>query len=301
MSKPYHYRAFSLNIASDQPIYSLQDAPQAPPDVRISLGPIEERLEPDGGGRLRRNWQANEDRFLLDIPDLARFRVTQGRDILIDPARGADEKDIEAYLLGSAFAALLQQRRLLTLHASAIETSSGAVLFLGPSGAGKSTLLAAMRARGFAMISDDISAIEFENASAPMVHPAFPALRLSQSAMTILGHSSANLASMRADKAKFLMPAETFCQQPRPLRHIFLLNPQDHAEIALHAPSSADQFSRLTQFTFRKNYYKGHGLEAVHFHAVSALVRQNIMSEVTRPTETFEIQALAERIAQAIS
>ena len=62
-----------------------------------------------------------------------------------DPAPGRDlyESDVRVFLLGSCIGALLHQRGILVLHAGAIHTDKGAVLFTGPWGIGKSTLLAA--------------------------------------------------------------------------------------------------------------------------------------------------------------
>lgn len=300
MTDAYHFRAFGLNILSDLPIGTLEQGPDAPHDVRIRSGCVKDHLGPGTGKISIRNWEADGRNFLLKVQDVARFWITTGSRIVIDPAPGAHASDIEAYLLGSAFAALLQQRRLLTLHASAIDTPQGAVLFMGKSGAGKSTLLAALLARGYSMITDDISALDFARPDAPMVHPAFPMLRLSRSALTTFGHRAENLTPMRADKDKFLLPADTFCETPRPLRHAFLLSPQDRGDVVLKPLNPADQFQWLTQFTFRKNYYNGHGLEPFHFGAVSSLARRKVLTKVIRPTRTFDIQGLADRIEQAL-
>ena len=301
MSAQYHYRAFGLNILSDQRISMLDRAENTPHDVRIRIGEIDDSLRPDRSGHIRSMWHADDQRVFFDITGIARFRVTQGSDICIDPVTGADDADIVAYLLGSVFAALLQQRKLLTLHASAIDGPHGAVLFLGESGAGKSTLLAAMHARGYAMLSDDISAIEFSAQSVPMVQPAFATLRLTQKAMTVFGHDPANFQSIREDKGKFLMPIAQFCEKPRPIAQAFLLNPAVQSGIDVRSLSFTEQFRLLTHFTFRKAYFRGLGLEQFHFSAMSDLAERKLLRQITRPTQGFEIQRLADCVEKVLT
>ena len=74
-------------------------------------------------------------------------------------------------------AALLQQRGVMTLHASAIETQAGAVLFAGPSGIGKSSLAAALVERGNTMLADDVTGVVLDAAGRPVALSAFPVAR----------------------------------------------------------------------------------------------------------------------------
>ncbi|MEP5152710.1 hypothetical protein [Planktotalea sp.] len=298
MSAPYHYKAFGLNILSDFAVRTLPDMPKATPDARIQIRDIGKPFEASSVTVGKRDWQADGEKLLLDIPDIARFLIAKGKEIWIESAPSADAQDIEAYLIGSAFAALLQQRELLTLHASAIETPKGAVLFLGKSGAGKSTLLSAMLTRGYAMISDDISALQFDGSETPKVLPAFPTRRLTKKAMSFFDIASGGLTPMRADKDKYLVPAPLFCEHPRPLHRAYLLHPQDGSPIDVRDLSAAEQFQYLTRFTFRRNYYKGLGLEAFSFQAVTTLAKNNSLTKIVRPTDTLEIHELADRVEQ---
>ena len=75
----------------------------------------------------------------------------------LNTAEGSLGSDIRVFLLGSCLGALLHQRGVLALHASAIETDQGAVLFMGDSGMGKSTTLQAFIKRGYKMLADDIT------------------------------------------------------------------------------------------------------------------------------------------------
>ncbi len=139
------YKTYGLTIDSEISLPELipqtnrneQDAARASQQgiVQIRLGAVPEQLEhPTGQGVL---YQASANQFLLSMNHIARYLVRNGNEIIIQPALNALESDIRVFLLGSVFGALLHQRELLVLHASAIGTDAGAVLFTGPSGIGR--------------------------------------------------------------------------------------------------------------------------------------------------------------------
>jgi hypothetical protein len=147
---------------------------------------------------------------LLRVPAVARYLVANGQDIWIEPAPDSVEADVRLFLLGSAFGALLPQRHILPLHASAIQTTRGAVLFVGPSGHGKSTLLAALLQRGYAMLADDVTGITLDAAGGAIASPAFPCLRLRADAAAKLQHSYEGLRHVRAPLDKYQLPVTRF-------------------------------------------------------------------------------------------
>lgn len=300
MTFAQNYRAFGLNMRAQIALSALPRASTAPHDVTLTCGAITQQLDPNRSTGPARNWQAVDQGFLLHVEGVAKYLVSQGKDIRIDVAEQATHSDVEAYLLGSAFAALLQQRELLTLHASAIDTPKGAVLFMGPSGAGKSTLLSAMLARGYSMLSDDISAVDLRGGSPPLVLPAFPTLRVTKATLAALGQKSTNLKAMRADKEKFLMPVNAFCAEARPLHRIFLLTPDTSSAVRFDDLEPREQFAKLTQFTFRRNYYRAHALDAVCFAATSQLAQRKLLRKITRPVQSFDLYALADAVEQAL-
>ena len=95
----------------------------------------------------------------VDWEQVARYLVSGGCEIIIEPHPTATEKDVRLFLLGSAMGALLLQRGIWPLHGSAIAGRSGAALFVGVSGSGKSTLVGAFHQRGFQVLADDVCAI----------------------------------------------------------------------------------------------------------------------------------------------
>ena len=90
-----------------------------------------------------------------------------------DAARGRPE-----LILGPGLVLALALQSTFCLHASAVLSPAGAVLFAGPSGAGKSTLAARLFAQhGFQRLTDDITPFTAD-ASGCFALPHFPQLKL---------------------------------------------------------------------------------------------------------------------------
>ena len=100
---------------------------------------------PDGAPVLR--VMLDGDNSILDFPGCAKFHVASDR-IQVTPCPGTDERIIDIRLFGVVIAYWLEHQRITTLHASAIATDRGALVFLSPNGGGKTALAAAMMRRG---------------------------------------------------------------------------------------------------------------------------------------------------------
>jgi hypothetical protein len=166
---PYSYRLFGFRLASDLEFPELPTA-EGPgrADAEIRVG----RLPPASAGGSLPVPTAEGAQF--SIPDVARYAVLDGRRITVDPADGADPKNVRLYLLGSAMGLLLHQRGVLPLHANAVEIEGRAFAFMGPSGAGKSTLAAWFHDQGYRVVADDVCAVQFDGRSRPTVSQGLP-------------------------------------------------------------------------------------------------------------------------------
>ncbi len=198
------YTAFGLLIASEVDLPDLYRAPGSveSADVTIRIGDIPPLAAEERPGLTVRGSAA-----LLNIADVGRYWINDGREIVIDPAEGVSNRDLRLYLLGSAFGALLHQRRVLPLHANAIEIEGKAVAFSGKSGAGKSTLAAWFHDRGYRMISDDVCAITFSETGRPIIQGGLPRLRLCRDALAASGRSAADFEQSFDGVDKYDVPA----------------------------------------------------------------------------------------------
>ncbi len=142
------YRVSGLSVASEIALPGLiAGSPERTPQVTIRRGPVPEKLPQTSASGP--TWQIAGKQFLLRIPDIARFLLNDGREIVVAPETQASAADIPIFILGTVFGILLHQREQIVLHASAVRVNGKAVLFCGASGAGKSTLAAALAQRGY--------------------------------------------------------------------------------------------------------------------------------------------------------
>jgi hypothetical protein len=82
------------------------------------------------------------------------------------PLPGADAAAVEHRIVSVMAPLLLAERGDLVVHASAVETPAGVVLFAGPSGRGKSTTVAALSRSGMPVLAEDGLALELTEAGA---------------------------------------------------------------------------------------------------------------------------------------
>jgi hypothetical protein len=153
------------------------------------------------------------------------FWVRAGREIIIEPSTGVEERAIRLPLLGMVLGALLQQRGYLALHASAVALNGSVVAFLGRKGAGKSTMAAALYARGHHLVADDLVALYVNGSENPMALPGFPQLKLwPEAAAASLGEDAETLPRLNADYEKRgRTTADRFSPSALPLRRMYLL------------------------------------------------------------------------------
>jgi len=198
-------------------------------EIAVQYGQVPENLP---SGLIFPDAQVRGEEMLLDIPEVARFLVRGGRQIIIEPAPGADEGDISAWLLGTVFAALCHQRGIVPLHGSAIDIADGCAVFVGASGAGKSTLAAALAARGHQVISDDVCFLRRDDSGNIKVWPGIGRIRLWPDALEALGYDDSAVKRELRGYNKFLVPVKTpeHPSVPRRLRGVYQLEPAAQGE-----------------------------------------------------------------------
>ena len=291
------YTAFGLQIDSEVPLPGLLPGSNRAPDVHVRYGSVPADLTDPVEKRpyFHAIFQAKPDNFLLTVPDVARYLVVKGEEISIERASNCRDDYLPLYLLGSAFGALLHQRGFLVMHASSIQTSRGAVLFVGHSGHGKSTLLAALIRRGYTMLSDDVTAIMVQSDSGPVAFGSYPRLRLSAEAAARLDYPVEGLQRIR-DAGKYLVPVNRFCASPVPVHAIYTLGIHAEPNIRLESITTAQRFALLGANTYRYAFLKGLGLRQAHFHAATRLAKAVHIGSIARPASPFLLDELVDRL-----
>ena len=286
------YQLFGLKIRSEINLPELLPSHETGhPDVFIRIGSISGEvggfgMEPDG------------DALLFTVPDVARYRIDRGSDILVDLAAEVPERNVRLYLLGSAFGALLHQRGLLPLHANAIEIDGNAVAFMGASGAGKSTLAAWFHDRGYSVIADDICVIGFDENGSARVTPGLPRLRLWKEALDVMGRSATGLErSYVSDKFdKFDVPIDVKDAQTSDtvLKAVYLLDRAD--AFCVDRLSGLDAADAVFANTYRGAYLNQVDGHRAHWSAATELVRNVPVFRLGRVWSTDLLHEQCERI-----
>ena len=269
-------RLFGLVIDSEIALDSLvPTAPGAVPDVTIRIGPV----------------GANPD---LDIAEAGSFRISDGREIVVDPTEGASERTLRLFLLGSAMGLILHQRGLLPLHANAVVLDGRAIAVAGASGTGKSTLAAWFSRQGRQIVGDDVIALK-AGKDAVIAYPGAPRVRLWREAMERFGLDSGGLEPSYADDAveKWDLPvaADQLVAEALPLGAIYVL--EDGPQVAITALRGAAATSALFDHTYRGDFAdRRPEWRAEHWRAVAAVAASVPVFRLVRPRDLNQLEAL---------
>ncbi len=294
----YFYNLYGLHVTSEEPIRGLWAQPQTEPSpadesstISIRFGATPDTL-PDAtsDGVL---YQIAPRDFLLTVPEVARYHVHDGRAITIEVLSGADAESVQLFLLGSALGALLHQRGMLPLHASAVETPAGAALFTGVSGAGKSTTAAALTQRGYRLLADDITVVFAGAGNVPMAAPAFPQMKLWAQSLEKLATAAEGLQRVRPELEKFALPvADSFRAEPLRIFSIYLLQPNNEAQLEVKPVSGMMKVRALRNQVYRRRIMEQMGADSAHFGALTALAKGAQLSIIKRPHHPFLLDEL---------
>ncbi len=281
----YFYKTYGLVIASELVLPELVEVSSTDtPDITIILRSVPENLA--RATYCERLFQVAGNICHVIAEGAARYRIEDGRRILVDAEPGAAPGDVRLYLLGSALGALLHQRHCLPLHVSSVITPSGVWAFTGDSGAGKSTLAATLHYKfGWPLLSDDVGAILPEKSDQLLFHSGPPRLKLWQDALAHLDISQDGLLPDLVRTNKFHLKLDTgFEQRPQPLRALVWLERVKPDEAASIAPVEGIQMLQyVLGAIYRDNFARQLNDMQYLFHQCGDLARQVRIYRYHRP------------------
>jgi hypothetical protein len=268
------YACLDVRLGSD---LVLPELPAAEADddreiVQVRAAPLPPALE--GAPPPRDGLQAIDGVVQFEVPDVGRFRVAGGREIVVDMEPCADEADVRLYLLGSALGLLCHQRGLLPLHANAFVGEDGAFAFAGPSGAGKSTLAAHFERQGHVVLCDDVCAIGFDAEGRPETWPGLPRLKLWSDAAAAFGLESRGLIKVAGRLDKWHVPmSRPAARRPVPFRRLYVLERAPEGEAGrIRRLTGRDAMAAVRANTYRGRYVAEMNLAVAHFRKCAALL-----------------------------
>jgi hypothetical protein len=238
-------------------------------------------------------WSIKENRFLLRIPDIARFLLTGGREIGFEAENETAPEDIAAFLTGTVFGILLHQRRNIVLHASAVRVGGKAVILCGASGAGKSTLAAALVKCGYPLVTDDFCAVDVSGM--PAVQPDGRQLKLWAQAIERLDLDAQRKGPVRNRLEKYYVePAQTF-EKPLPLGAVYALREtRPPLQSGIERPNIVDAALILRRNAYRPQLVRRMGQRNDYFRAAATIANSAGIFHLTRP---LDFKAMADVVA----
>jgi HPr serine kinase-like protein len=281
----HSYRICGLSVASDIVLPGvIAGSADSSPQVTIRRGVVPEALlEPTAAGP---TWQISGKQFLLRVPNVARFLLKNGNEIVFAPESEDSVEDVPIFVLGTVFGILLHQREQIVLHASAVEVNGKAIVFCGASGAGKSTLAAALAQRGYPLITDDICAITLPPGGAPIVHPDGRQLKLWAQAIEKLELEQARGQRVRGRIEKFYVEPRDATTAALPLGAVYVLRdawPFDKSGI--ERPNVVDAALILRNHSYRPLLVVRLEQREHYFFAAAQVASKSGVFLLTRPLD----------------
>ena len=227
--------------------------------------------------------------FWMNVPGAARLLVRDGREIVVDVHPDAHTGEVRAYLLGSAMGALLHQRGLLPLHASAVEIDGRAVAFIAPSGGGKSTMAMHLQHLGQRVICDDICAVEVSDQGARL-WPGLRNLKLWRASLQAIDRVADGLEPVIADIDKYRVPL-TAPADDRAFALGAVAMLQWGERLSLEELSGAKAVAALIANTFRGQLVPPMQRETLHWQQCLAVFRASGVHLLTRPRALEQLDA----------
>lgn len=242
MTRSARYRLYGLSLRSSAVLPAPRNAAAAPADVRLLRAPARSFANARRGAigtwfayrRLRRG------DFYLRWTGLVECVVTcEGREIRYRAYSKSSDEALVTYLLGQVLSFALVARGSEPLHATTVLVDGRAVGFLGDCGTGKSTIGAAMLARGYPLLTDDLLSLTNGRARY-MAHPGPSRIKLfPRVARALLGRADGAPMNVGTAKRVLTLPRELTGRRPAPLGALYVLQA---------APScSTVQVKRLTR------------------------------------------------------
>lgn len=240
--------------------------------VELADKPIQEWIQPDGA--IWATCHRVPGGYVMRFPEFADFEISRdAHTVVCHPVAETEAQTIEHLYLNQVLPMVLGRQGTLTFHGSAVEVDAGAVAFMGQSGLGKSTLALSFATNGFRFLADDGLVID-DAGEQVIARPSHPSIRLWQDSKDALSPRDADEASALPYTAKCRINAGggiVFCDEPRPLSAVFILEDEGARDVQLERIRPADALIRWVRHSFMLDV-EDDDLVAGHFERVSRLV-----------------------------
>lgn len=281
----HRYFLYGLHIISQIELPGLIPGFSTQIDIKIA----KKHISPKNGGFIQR--------IKMEEEIIAICQIINGRNVNLQVNKTTTDEQLRPYLLGTIMGILLHQRGLFPLHGNAIDTPEGCLIFVAESGIGKSTLAATFFKKGFSILNDDISPIDYTHVK-PCTLPGYPYLRLLKDALTKLNYSTKELRRIELQPPKYIFPTnQQYGNKPRPIKAILELKLGNTFSITpIHHFS--EKYTLIHHHTYRLQYINLLNLGEQHFEHCRLGADHIPCYTVTRPQNEENPEKLFDFIAK---
>ena len=242
---------------------------------------------------------ATDSEALLHWDEVGTVLVRNGQEIIVSPLEGVEDSLVVHVVQGAAMGIALHQRGLFTLHSSAVAIDGGVVAFIAEKGWGKSTTAAALHARDYPIVTDDILALRFDNGAVEVV-PGTPHFKLYPDSITAsLDEDPEEMPRISVFGTKRVRTLTDRCQlSALPLRCIYVLDysPRENQYLAIEAVSPGTACIELIRHSYALRFldqaattqHLGKCAELVRSVPIRCIKREHVLSQMPRLVSLIE-------------
>lgn len=294
----YFYQAYGIPVIStiELPALSLySDNNTAVSVINVERGLVPSALQSPPVEQ-RPFMKLNACEFWYQIPTIARYYVTHGNRIIIEPL--CDNWDeILLYVYSNCLAAALFQRNLIPFHVSGVFIDNNEVLlFAAPSRTGKSTTALMLQQKGYELFTDDTALLTVENGIC-YAQASYPMARLWQNTFMQQTHyveADKQCIYGEIDKYGFSFHNQFRTNQVKVAGIVFLETAGSDIEIKSLSPLQAMQ--QLGANVYRREWLAGMKKEALLFKQLTSVAHVLPAHQATRPNDRPTFTAFADAI-----
>lgn len=244
----------------------------------------------------------NENELLYAVPNVARYYVRNGEEIIIEPLEG-DWSEILLFFYSNCMAAALFQRNLIPFHVSGVFINENKVLlFAAPSRTGKSTTSVMLQQKGYAPFTDDTAILCVEDGKC-FAQASYPMIRLWQNSITqqtvFEGNSKQCIRTdIEIDKYGFMFHHQFVPEKVEVVGIVFL--EAEGNEILIKKNKLNLAIQHLGNNIYRKQWLNGMKKQALQFKQLTSIVNAVPTWIASRPKAQATFESFADAIEQQV-
>lgn len=244
----------------------------------------------------------NENELLYTVPNVARYYVRNGEEIIIESLEG-NWSEILLFFYSNCMAAVLFQRDLIPFHVSGVFIRENKVLlFAAPSRTGKSTTSVMLQQKGYAPFTDDTAILCVEDGKC-FAQASYPMIRLWQNSITQQTVLEENFkqsirTDIEIDKYEFTFHQQFVTGQVEVVGIVFL--DAKGVEIKIEQLKAKPAIEYLGNNTYRKQWLNGMKKQVLLFKQLTSIINTIPTWIAYRPKTQATFESFADAIEQQI-